>query len=334
MKTTLSKYLLFEYLSGRANPLERQLVEAWIINKENAETYYEWLMEYELKSPQFIPDHDAAIAQLLQRVESDHVQEDARINENALTKSWFTWRNNRLWLIAASIILLVTSGWLLREPILFKTYQTGYGQTTDIYLEDGSKVALNANSSLRIPRFGFQGKVREVRLEGEAEFSVSHTIDHKRFVVKTAREFQVEVLGTTFSVFARPRGSKVALTSGSVRIDYASNNTQRNVMMEPGDLAFLDKTGKVQLEKKQDVKTFAPWKEQRYVFDGTSVGEIAAMIEENFGQQVSLSDSTLASRTITGNFKTKDAEELLKTISAVLDVKFEQNGSAFVLTNN
>jgi transmembrane sensor len=337
MEKTISKYTLFEYLAGRANPLERQLVEEWIVQKENAETFHRWLLEYETKSPQFIPNQDAALENLLLRLNSTIEQEGEwrkEEGEEERAPSWFGHRSNRFWLVAASITALVGCGWAFREPIQYKSYQTAYGQTTDVYLEDGSRVALNSNSKLKVPRLGFWGDVREVALEGEAEFSVSHTIDHKRFVVRTSKEFQVEVLGTTFSVFARPRGTKVALKSGSVRIDYSQNNQRREVMMEPGDLAFLDHQGAVQLERKQDVKTFAPWTEQRYVFNGTPVKEILAMIEENFGQKVSLSDSNIAQRSITGNFKTKNAEELLKTISEVLDLRVEQNGASILLTNN
>ncbi|SDG13271.1 FecR family protein [Dyadobacter soli] len=338
MEKTISKYTLFEYLSGRANPLERQLVEEWIVQKQNAETFHRWLLEYETQSPQFIPDQEVALESLLRRLDSTlEVVGEGKMEEGeegGAPVSWFGRRSSRFWLVAASVTAIVSCGWWFREPIQYKSYQTAYGQTTDVYLEDGSRVALNSNSKLKVPRLGFWGDVREVALEGEAEFSVSHTIDNKRFVVKTSREFQVEVLGTTFSVFARPRGTKVALKSGSVRIDYSQNNQRREVMMEPGDLAFLDHEGAVQLERKQDIKTFAPWTEQRYVFNGTPVKEIIAMIEENFGQKVSLSDSNIALRSITGNFKTKNAEELLKTISEVLDLRVEQNGATILLTNN
>jgi len=335
MKTIISKYTLFEYLAGRANPLERQLVEDWIRNQENAEMFSQWLMEYETKSPQFIPDQDAAIKFLLHRLETD-IEPVAETSKSALQNPgprFFSTRSNSFWLMAASVTFFAGFGWWFREPLQYKTYQTAYGQTTDVFLEDGSRVALNSNSKLKIPRFGFDDEVRNVVLEGEAEFSVSHTIDNKRFVVKTSDQFQVEVLGTTFSVFARPRGTKVALKSGSVRIDYSQNNEQKEVMMEPGDLAVVDQAGAVKLAKKQDTNTFAAWKEQRYIFNATSVKEIVAMIDENFGQKVKLSNSEMAQRTITGNFKTKNAEELLKTVSEVLDMKIEQNGDTILLKN-
>ncbi len=239
----------------------------------------------------------------------------------------------RFLLVAASILLVGGCGWWFREPIQYKTYQTGYGQTTDLYLEDGSRVALNANSILKIPRFGFNSEVREVFLKGEGEFTVSHTIDNKRFVVKTSDSFQVEVLGTQFSVFARPRSTKVALRYGSVRIDYAHKEQRKEVMMEPGDLAILDHDGSVQLEKHQDTKTFAAWKDQRYVFNSTSVREISSMLEENFGIHVHIAERSIAARTITGNFETKTADELLKTMSEVLDLNIRTSGDSVFISN-
>ncbi|QRR03521.1 FecR family protein [Dyadobacter sandarakinus] len=335
MKGTLSKLTLFEYLSGRANPLERQRVEDWIGSEANSELFYQWLLEYESQYPQFSPDEDAAATALLNRINTGFQESPARHED----EQGFQYPNapvqwSRYWLMAASIAVVFGFGWIFREPVFYKTYQTGYGQTTEVYLEDGSRVCLNANSKLKVPRLGFAADVRNVILEGEAEFAVSHTIDHKRFVVKTSEQFQVEVLGTTFSVFARPRGTRVALKSGSVRLDYSQNNKKSKVLMEPGDLASLDRSGAVQLMKKQDFRTFAPWTEQRYVFNGTPVQEIAAMIEENFGQKVALADPVIGRRTITGNFKTKSAQELLKTVSEVLDLHIQQQGDTTLLTNN
>jgi len=276
-----------------------------------------------------------AVEQLLQRVQADFNEKvknpevSGRFGQAGLQNSF-----RKFWLIAASILLIGSCGWIFREPIQYKTYQTGYGQTTNIYLEDGSRVALNANSILKIPRFGFDSKVRNVMLTGEGEFTVSHTIDHKRFVVKTSDSFQVEVLGTKFSVFARSRGTKVALLRGSVRIDYAQGEQRKEVMLEPGDLAVLDDDGEVNLMKHQDPKTFAAWKEKRYVFNATSVKEIAAMIEENFGRHVEIADPEVAARTVTGNFKTKDADELIKTISEVLDLRIQTFGDSVSFTTN
>ncbi|CAG5005574.1 hypothetical protein DYBT9275_03608 [Dyadobacter sp. CECT 9275] len=322
MRTPLSKHTLFEYLSGRANPLEKRMTEDWLRDPENKELFYQWLMEWETMAPQFVPDQEVAVKNLLERIRDEGpfiypeilppVQDAEEKKRGKLFRRFF-WA-------AAVVLLMAGSGWWYQDTLMYRTYTTAFGKTTNIYLEDGSRVVLNSNSSLKVPRLGFYGAVRKVFLAGEAEFTVSHTVDDQHFIVKTSDKFQVEVLGTQFSVFARPRGTQVALKTGSVRIDYEQNALRKNLMMKPGDLAILDHSGGVQLEKQPDPKTFAAWKEQRYVFNGTPISEISAMVEENFGMKVR-ADPDVYGRKITGNFKTENAEDLLKTISEVLDLK-------------
>jgi len=335
MEESILKNIFFEYLSGRANPLERQVIEDWLKKAEHSDTFYQWLVEWENRSPQFIPDEEQAILRLIERINNEEKDSEEEVEpDRTLTKSWNPFFIKKYWFIAASILLLVCCGWLSKDSIQYKTYETGYGQTTKLYLEDGSRVALNANSRLKIPRFGFYGDVRTVLLDGEAEFSVSHTIDHKRFVVRTSDTFQVEVLGTQFSVFARPRGTKVALSHGKIRIDYSQGQNQQHVMMKPGDMATLEKTGVVQVINGVDTKSLSAWKEQRFVFNTTSLLEISNLIEENFGKKVRITNEKIARRTITGNFKTESAEELLKTVSEVLDVKIESKNDSILITDN
>ena len=335
MKAPILKHILFEYLSGRANPLERQLAEDWLKDAENRDTFHQWLFEWETRSPQFVPDQDQAMARLLSRINNEKQEPEEDSNEdNQSGNGWNPFQVRKYWLIAASILLLVCCGWFSKDVMQYKTFETGYGQTTKLYLEDGSRVALNANSRLKIPRFGFFGDVRTVLLDGEAEFSVSHTIDHKRFVVKTSDTFQVEVLGTQFSVFARPRGTKVALSHGKIRIDYSQGEKRQHLLMKPGDLATLQKTGAIDVVNDFDTKSLSAWKEQRFVFNATSLREISNLIEENFGKKVRIANDKIAGRTITGNFKTENTEELLRTVSEVLDLEIETVGDSILITDN
>lgn len=337
MKQNITKYTLFEYLSGRCNPLEKNRVAEWVTDSTNSETFYEWLLEYEMRYPQFNPNQQRAflaLEKMLENAQSEASDEDQPDEGQRDENTRYRPLIRKVLAVAASILMAVGTGWWYRDPLLYKTYKTGYGQVTDIYLEDGSKVVLNANSALKVPRFGFSNKVREVYLQGEGDFSVSHTVDQKRFVVKTSEKFQVEVLGTQFSVFARPRATKVALKSGSVRIDYDQKEKRSEVMMEPGDIAVLDKKGALQLEKHQDTQVMAAWKEQRYVFDATPVTEIVEVVKESFGLHVGVIDAETGKRTITGNFRTKNGDELLKTISEVLDLKMTTSGDSILLSAN
>lgn len=106
--------------------------------------------------------------------------------------------------------------------------------TTLVTLSDGTKVMLNANSTLEYPASFDDTEVREVRLKGEAHFEVTKN-PHWPFVVK-AGEMQTQVLGTIFDVKAyRKDAPKVTLMQGKVKV----SNADTEVEMRPGQTATL-----------------------------------------------------------------------------------------------
>ena len=106
--------------------------------------------------------------------------------------------------------------------------------TTLVTLSDGTKVMLNANSTLEYPVSFSDTEVREVRLKGEAHFEVTKN-PHRPFVVK-AGEMQTQVLGTIFDVKAyRKDAPKVTLMQGKVKV----SNADTEVEMRPGQTATL-----------------------------------------------------------------------------------------------
>lgn len=106
--------------------------------------------------------------------------------------------------------------------------------TTLVTLSDGTKVMLNANSTLEYPASFDDTEVREVRLKGEAHFEVTKN-PHRPFVVK-AGEMQTQVLGTIFDVKAyRKDAPKVTLMQGKVKV----SNADTEVEMRPGQTATL-----------------------------------------------------------------------------------------------
>ena len=106
--------------------------------------------------------------------------------------------------------------------------------TTLVTLSDGTRVMLNANSTLEYPASFDDAEVREVRLKGEAHFEVTKN-PHCPFVVK-AGEMQTQVLGTIFDVKAyRKDAPKVTLMEGKVKV----SNADTEVEMRPGQTATL-----------------------------------------------------------------------------------------------
>src|SRR5690606_10187868 len=143
---------------------------------------------------------------------------------------------------------------------------------------------------------------------GEAEFSVVHTHDQKPFIVKTAKDFQVEVLGTEFSLFSRERGAKVVLNSGKIRVNFKKDGQPAQITMNPGELLTLDQEGAVQLQSTDTPEDHLAWREQRFVFDGTPISEIGHLLEENFGVIVRPAHPEIMQKPICGNYNTDTSD--------------------------
>lgn len=324
MNLKITNELLFNYFAGRATAFEKQLIEEWTQQHEaNREDFFGCLATWERQNPQFVADTDLALERHLLRMGDP----PTAISDSQTTTTQRWWRSL---MTAVAAILLLVNGWIFREQLMFRTFETEYGQTQQISLSDGSSVALNANSSLRVPRFGFGHQTREVLLRGEAEFNIKHTPDNQPFVVKTAKGFEVLVLGTVFTVYARPRGSKVVLSKGKIQLRY-HDKTRKLLTMKPGDWVTLDAQGHTKLRQTAQPQIHASWKEHRFVFDETPFAELAYLFEENFGLKVQIADLELAQWAVSGSFTAHTAEDLLQTLTEAAGLTYHKDRGVIVI---
>lgn len=137
--------------------------------------------------------------------------------------------------------------------------------TTLVTLSDGTKVMLNANSTLEYPASFDDAEVREVRLKGEAHFEVTKN-PHRPFMVK-AGEMQTQVLGTIFDVKAyRKDAPKVTLMQGKVKV----SNADTEVEMRPGQTATLQ-SDKIVVSKASS--SASDWLEGDFDMDQVTLAE-------------------------------------------------------------
>lgn len=330
METPVTKTLLFAHFDGRTTPMQKQLLRDWLRQPANQERYYAWLQEWERQQPQLATDPGAAFVRFEQRLASPPVV--------VLTGS--VGRRPRpigFWWLAASVAAVLLVGYLTRDAVLHRTVVTGYGEVRSVVLPDGSRVTLNANSRLRLPRFGFGRSARNVTLQGEAEFDVAHTRNHQRFTVTTADGIEVVVLGTEFVVSSRARGTRVVLSRGKVQLHYARRNQARTLVMHPGDWVSLPadslpRQGRIRLGRIRLQPPAVVWKEHRYEFSRTPVAEVAHLLEDNFGLKVRLAPE-LAQRTVTGRFHARSGDELLLALTELFDIRATTNGTQVTLTS-
>jgi transmembrane sensor len=316
MEPLLIKRILFDFFDGKATAIQRKYLEEWLTYEANHEDYYQYLDEWESQRPQFAVDADKALAayQLVLADEQPAATQSRMlpVSSSGLFRKWLGWS------IAASVALACLLGaYVFRSQLLYETHRTAFGQTSVHQLADGTEVTLNANSSLRVPRFGFGSDTREVYLEGEGEFKVTHKPNNQRFIVRTADHFQVEVLGTEFVVYARAKGKRVFLSKGKVKLDLPQG---QQLYMRPGNVVTVANSGQYRLTQTRTARRYVAWKDHWFYFDNTSLTEIAEQIQEQFGIKVVVPDAKLAQRRIAGNFRAEQADDLFQILSELLNL--------------
>ena len=181
--------------------------------------------------------------------EKEHLQKaEDELSEKKIDKARIlTWITASVAVAASLFLFIFRSSQEISQPTEFsmelfsevtspkqveQTLSNGYcvvstptATTTLVTLSDGTKVMLNANSTLAYPASFDDAEVREVRLKGEAHFEVTKN-PHRPFVVK-AGEMQTQVLGTIFDVKAyRKDAPKVTLMQGKVKVSNADTEVE------------------------------------------------------------------------------------------------------------
>ncbi|MGC4233252.1 MAG: FecR domain-containing protein [Niabella sp.] len=152
-----------------------------------------------------------------------------------------------------------------------------------IALSDGSRVWLNAGSSITYP-VAFVGDERKVELKGEGYFEVAKD-PTKKFVV-TANGTTTEVLGTHFNVNAYDGESetKITLLEGSVKV---SNSSQQAVTIRPGQQAKVAGSQQPAIGNNIDIDQVMAWKNNLFKFNSTNIQEMMRQAERWYDIEVS-----------------------------------------------
>ncbi|MDR2811406.1 MAG: FecR domain-containing protein [Tannerellaceae bacterium] len=195
-------------------------------------------------------------------------------------------------------------------PVFMQTVYAPEGQRTEITLADGTKVWLNAKTSLTFPN-RFSETERKVLLNGEAYFEVRHD-ESKAFIV-AAQEYQVKVLGTEFNVKAYQQTDyfETALVKGSVEV--SSYKTGEKIVLTPHHLVYTEK-GRLKQVHLPNGDPFL-WKEGIIAFENEYVGDILKKMQFYYDVRIEVRNKTLSGDQYTGKFRTKDGiEHVLKVL--------------------
>lgn len=207
----------------------------------------------------------------------------------------------------------------------FNTLSTPTGGQYNIVLADGTKVYLNAVSSIKYPT-QFNGDKRVVELEGEAYFEVAKN-KNKPFIVKSDNQ-SIEVLGTHFNVHAYNNEAvvKTTLLEGSVAVAFKNQKT----ILKPGQQSDIsDNASRIKV-REVDTDEAVAWKNGRFKFDNADLRNVMRQLERWYGIKVEYRGDVSDVRFSGGTFRNKNLSEVLKVLE-LSNIKFKVEGKTVIV---
>ncbi len=188
---------------------------------------------------------------------------------------------------------------------VYNTLTTHQGNQYQLVLPDGSKVWLNAASSISYPTV-FTGKDRKVVITGEAYFEVVKDAG-KPFKVEIVsrssddqgtgerddrrsgekdnqgsgeKKNEIEVLGTSFNVnaYAEETYIKTTLLEGSIRI--------RTALLKPGEQAAMSRKGEISISQDADMERVVAWKNNLFIFSRDDIRSIMRQLSRWYNVEI------------------------------------------------
>jgi transmembrane sensor len=210
--------------------------------------------------------------------------------------------------------------------VLYNTIATPRGGQYEVDLPDGSKVWLDASSSLRFPT-AFAGKERRVEITGEAYFEVAHNQDMP-FIVKVGSS-EVQVLGTHFNImaYAEEAALKTTLLEGSVRFVNGSNAS----LLVPGQQAQLNKDGRQKVENGVDVGEVMAWKNGLFHFENADIETVMRQLSRWYDVEISYRDRRAGNLFFADIPRSTNLSDALKALMLTGKVHFEIQGKKIIV---
>ena len=217
--------------------------------------------------------------------------------------------------------LLLTCFWLyysnnerFPEPTYaFQEITSPPGMRSQVVLTDGTKVWLNAESTIKF-QVPFPKEKRKVEVIGEAFFDVAKNPD-QMFIVHSAN-VGVKVYGTRFNfkAYQEDQNIEVILEEGKVGLTIFEPGNVKKTTMMPGDHAIVERNSNKTSVKNENISRFIAWHTGKLVFDNSPMNEVAKMLERWYGIEVIISNPEIMDYRFTTTFDNESLFEVIELI--------------------
>lgn len=309
--------LLAKFIAGECSEQESKEVNEWIkSNPENKK------LLNALKKGWDLPEKD------LPQVDTEQMWINLTSKAGIASKGKKSFHINFSYLRAVAAVVL-----LALLPILYFSYDSlfndnyivhsvPFGANNQIVLEDGSKINLDAGSTLKYSN-DYNKEIREVFIEGEGFFEVAHNPE-KPFIVNFSMG-QVKVLGTKFNVRNWPelQNTKVTVSEGMVSL----SNENGNIILTKGFMGNIDIEGQITSEQNIDAEKSKSWMNKEFYFQNVKLNNILSQLERWYDVKFDLQNQSIGNEHLTVHIEPKPIGNILELISVITNLDYQINGN-------
>jgi ferric-dicitrate binding protein FerR (iron transport regulator) len=343
--------ILSKYMQGRCSAKEMKQLQDWLKeDPANEDFFHSWVEASECE-PQI--DADEAY-KAWKNLKKNHLKEKDKKyipglygSDHMPAKTWWPASGQKwamlssaavlvLLLTVAAVFLLQRSGHLrstaAAKKITYRTIITKKGQQTKLLLKDGTKVMLNADSKLRIPKnYGFSK--RNVYLQGEAFFNVFHN-EKMPFTVHSG-DLKIQDIGTAFDVLAYDSTRiSIAVKEGEVAVGRIQADKTDSAHffgnLTKNKVGRFGKKGTFSISTIQDISLFTGWTKGKFVFRNTPFPEVVRQLERRFNIKGKIVGSALKKRTLTATYGHLSLRQILNVLSISLHISYRRQHNTII----
>ena len=210
------------------------------------------------------------------------------------------------------------------------TKQSPWGQKTITWLEDGTKVHLNAGSTIKYPSI-FSDSTRQVSIEGEAYFEVAK--DAARPFIVNTEKVKTTVLGTIFNVRAYPDEDKVevAVAEGVVRVETEGESQKESKILRINQMNSYDMLNRKSQLMEIDPEDVFAWTNGVISFKEANIDEIVKTLERWYGVTFRIQVKLNRDKDFTFRYKNKPLKEILDGLSFAYGFEYKIDDKTITL---
>lgn len=313
--------LIAKYLAGEATPDEAIMLDEWSNASAGNLAYFN-----ESKKAFGIKDTKVDTVKMFSAVLAQIEPEAGKEVKIIPLKLFFTPLRIAASLVVISLIGIMAAIYVKGNKNLPDQQIASLGEVKETRLADGTKVALNKNTSLTLVG-GFNGKERKLKLQGEAFFEVAHN-DNKPFVID-AGGVLIRDIGTAFNVKANPGSDSVFVSVTEGIVDMSSEaNTLRLVQNES---AVFVRSTKQLIALNLVESNINSYHTKMFSFKAKTLSEVIETINGVYGYLIKLENKDLSNCRITVDFNNESPETIVAIITETLGLTFHKTNEGIYL---